>query len=83
LDLDILSFEGVSQDDTELTLPHPRIIERSFVLLPLLEIAPDFFLPNFGVLKTYLPQVAHQRIEKLPCRNCNCVEKAVSSQTAH
>ena len=83
LDLDILSFEGVSQDDTELTLPHPRIIERSFVLLPLLEIAPDFFLPNFGVLKTYLPQVAHQRIEKLPCRNCKCGEKAVSSQTAH
>lgn len=83
LDLDILSFEGVSQGDTELTLPHPRIIERSFVLLPLLEIAPDFFLPNFGELKTYLPQVAHQRIEKLPCHNCNCNEKSVSSQTAH
>ncbi len=83
LDLDILSFEGVSQNDTELTLPHPRIIERSFVLLPLLEIAPDFFLPNFGELKTYLPQVAHQRIEKLPCHNCNCIEKSVSSQTAH
>ena len=83
LDLDILSFEGVSQDDTQLTLPHPRIIERSFVLLPLLEIAPDFFLPNFGVLKAYLPQVAHQRIEKLSYRNCNCGGKAVSSQTAH
>ena len=83
LDLDILSFEGISQNDTELTLPHPRIIERSFVLLPLLEIAPDFFLPNFGELKDYLPQVAHQRIEKLPCRNCNCREKTVSSQTAH
>ena len=83
LDLDILSFEGISQNDIELTLPHPRIIERSFVLLPLLEIAPDLFLPNFGELKTYLPQVAQQRIEKLLCRNCNCGEKAVSGQTTH
>ena len=83
LDLDILSFEGVTQNETELILPHPRIIERSFVLLPLLEIAPDFFLPNLGELKAYLPKVAHQRIEKLPCRNCNCGEKDVYSQTAH
>ena len=83
LDLDILSFEGVSQDDSELTLPHPRIIERSFVLLPLLEIAPDFFLPKLGELKAYLPGVADQRIEKLPCRNCNCGEKDVYSQSSH
>ncbi len=72
LDLDILSYEGVTQSETKLILPHPKIIERSFVLLPLLEIAPDFFLPNFGELKAYLPKVAHQRIEKLPCRNCDC-----------
>ena len=83
LDLDILSFEGVTQNETELILPHPRIVERSFVLLPLLEIAPDFFLPNFGELKAYLPKVADQRIEKLTCRNCNCGEKAVYSQTTH
>lgn len=83
LDLDILSYEGVTQNETELMLPHPKIIERSFVLLPLLEIAPDFFLPNFGQLKAYLPKVAHQRIEKLPCRNCNCGEKDVYSQSAH
>ena len=83
IDLDILSFEGVSQTDTELTIPHPRIIERSFVLLPLLEIAPDFFLPNLGELKAYLPNVADQRIEKLSCRNCNCGEKQVYSQSAY
>jgi 2-amino-4-hydroxy-6-hydroxymethyldihydropteridine diphosphokinase len=83
LDLDILSFEGVSQEDSELTIPHPKITERSFVLLPLLEIAPDFFLPNWGELKAYLPQVADQRIEKLPCRNCNCGEKAVYSPSTH
>lgn len=83
LDLDILFYEGVTQNETELMLPHPKIIERSFVLLPLLEIAPDFFLPNFGQLKAYLPKVAHQRIEKLPCRNCNCGENDVYNQTAH
>jgi len=83
LDLDILSFEGVTQNETELILPHPRIIERSFVLLPLLEIAPNFFLPDLGELKTYLPNVAHQRIEKLPCRNCNCGEKDVYRPSAH
>lgn len=83
LGLDILSYEGVTQNETELMLPHPKIIERSFVLLPLLEIAPDFFLPNFGELKAYLPKVAHQRIEKLPCRNCDCGGNAIYSQTAH
>ena len=83
LDLDILSFEGVTQNETELILPHPRIIERSFVLLPLLEIAPDLFLPNWGELKAYLPKVANQRIEKLPCKNCNCGEKGVYNQSAH
>lgn len=83
LDLDILFYEGVTQSETELMLPHPKIVERSFVLLPLLEIAPNFFLPNFGELKAYLPKVAHQRIEKLPCRNCNCGENDVYSQTRH
>ncbi|MDP3621906.1 MAG: 2-amino-4-hydroxy-6-hydroxymethyldihydropteridine diphosphokinase [Polynucleobacter sp.] len=83
LDLDILFFEGVAQGDTELTLPHPRITERSFVLLPLLEIAPDFFLPEFGELKQYLPKVAHQRIEKLACRNCSCEEKPQYRPSAH
>jgi 2-amino-4-hydroxy-6-hydroxymethyldihydropteridine diphosphokinase len=83
LDLDILSFEGVTQNETELMLPHPRMIERSFVLLPLLEIAPNFFLPDLGELKTYLPNVADQRIEKLACRNCNCGEKDVYRPASH
>ena len=38
---------------------------------------------NWGELKAYLPNVADQRIEKLPCRNCNCGEKDVYSQSAH
>ena len=48
LDLDILYFEGVAQGDTELTLPHPRLHQRRFVLEPLAEIAPDLQVPSKG-----------------------------------
>ncbi len=41
IDIDILLFEGVESTDPDLELPHPRILERAFVLVPLLEIAPD------------------------------------------
>lgn len=41
MDLDILYYEGAALDTPELTLPHPRILERAFVLVPLAEIAPD------------------------------------------
>ena len=41
LDLDILIFGGASIHSPELTVPHPRMFERAFVLLPLAEIAPD------------------------------------------
>lgn len=38
LDIDILLYEGVESDDPELTLPHPRMWHRAFVLVPLAEI---------------------------------------------
>lgn len=40
LDLDLLLYDRLAQDDPVLTLPHPRMRERAFVLLPLAEIAP-------------------------------------------
>lgn len=40
LDLDLLLYGSLRQDDPQLTLPHPRMHERAFVLLPLAEIAP-------------------------------------------
>ena len=46
LDLDILSFGEVLMQETELTLPHPRMHQRAFVLKPLLEIAPNFIVPG-------------------------------------
>ena len=48
LDLDIIDFDGIRSDDPHLTLPHPRAHERSFVMLPLAEILPDFELGEHG-----------------------------------
>jgi 2-amino-4-hydroxy-6-hydroxymethyldihydropteridine diphosphokinase len=41
IDIDILTYDDVEQDDPALTLPHPRLLERAFVLVPLLDVAPD------------------------------------------
>lgn len=46
LDLDLLAYGDVVLDDAALTVPHPRLAERAFVLLPLLEIAPQLQLPG-------------------------------------
>lgn len=40
-DIDILAYDDVTMDTPNLTLPHPRLFERAFVLIPLAEIAPD------------------------------------------
>jgi 2-amino-4-hydroxy-6-hydroxymethyldihydropteridine diphosphokinase len=45
LDVDILLYDHVVLDDTELTVPHPRMREREFVLVPLAEIAPGLPVP--------------------------------------
>ena len=41
LDIDLIAYGDVSIDTPELTLPHPRLFERAFVLVPLAEIAPS------------------------------------------
>jgi 2-amino-4-hydroxy-6-hydroxymethyldihydropteridine diphosphokinase len=48
LDLDLLVVDDVILDTPELTLPHPRLHERAFVLVPLAEIAPELVLPGTG-----------------------------------
>jgi 2-amino-4-hydroxy-6-hydroxymethyldihydropteridine diphosphokinase len=48
LDLDILLYGEIVHDDAALTLPHPRMHERAFVLVPLAEIAPDAVIPGRG-----------------------------------
>lgn len=65
LDLDLLLYDDQVLDGPELTLPHPRLHLRAFVLVPLAEIAPDLALPGRGSVTAWLPAVANQRIEKL------------------
>lgn len=48
LDLDLLVYDAVRIADDRLTVPHPGIGERSFVLTPLAEIAPDWDVPGLG-----------------------------------
>ena len=59
LDLDLLHHGDVRMDTPTLTLPHPRLAERAFVLLPLAEIAPTWVTPE------QLAAVASQVIERL------------------
>jgi len=46
LDIDVLLIDDLISDDPELTVPHPRLAERAFVVLPLLDIDPDPVLPT-------------------------------------
>ena len=48
LDLDIIDYAHCRHSSDALTLPHPRAHERSFVMLPLAEIAPDYALGSYG-----------------------------------
>ena len=64
LDLDLLLHGDQACSSAELILPHPRMHERAFVLLPLLEIAPDVWIPGRGPAREALPAVAGQVIAR-------------------
>lgn len=57
LDLDLLAYGDAVIDDERLAVPHPRIAERAFVLLPLADIAPDTVLPGQGRVADLLTAV--------------------------
>ena len=65
MDLDLLLFEDEVRQSEFLTLPHPRMHERAFVLVPLCEISPEVVIPGKGLAKNYLKSVAEQGIERL------------------
>jgi 2-amino-4-hydroxy-6-hydroxymethyldihydropteridine diphosphokinase len=65
LDLDLIAYDDVSIARPELTLPHPRLFERAFVLVPLAEIAPDRVIGGRSVASA-LAGLSTEGIERLP-----------------
>jgi 2-amino-4-hydroxy-6-hydroxymethyldihydropteridine diphosphokinase len=64
IDLDMLLYDDRVINDERLTLPHPRMLERAFVLVPLAEIAPDRFIGGIRV-RDALARIDAQGVEKL------------------
>lgn len=65
LDLDILLFGTQQLQTAALTIPHPRLTQRAFVLIPLLQIAPSIDIPGMGPAQTFAPAVAGQAIREV------------------
>ncbi len=65
LDLDLIAYDDAVLDRPELTLPHPRLFERAFVLVPLAEIAPDRVIAGRTPAEA-LADISTAGIERLP-----------------
>ena len=65
LDLDLLLYEQQVINTEYLTVPHPRMTERAFVLIPLLQLDPFIEIPEKGAAHEFAPAVADQGIRKL------------------
>ena len=67
VDVDLLAYDDVVLDEPRLTLPHPRMFERAFVLVPLAEIVPDRIIAGLRI-RDALAKVDRSGIEKLAPR---------------
>jgi 2-amino-4-hydroxy-6-hydroxymethyldihydropteridine diphosphokinase len=65
LDLDLLLYDNAHFHEEGLSLPHPRMTERAFVLLPLLEVDPECVIPGRGCAADWLAQCADQSVAPL------------------
>jgi len=65
LDLDILLYDNVQLHEHGLTIPHPQMHRRAFVLFPLLEIAPDACIPAVGDVRSVIQNCHDQPLEML------------------
>ena len=66
LDCDLLLYDNITQHTAKLTLPHPRMHTRGFVLLPLFEIGPQLSIPNHGKIAQLITPNLSLGIKKLP-----------------
>jgi 2-amino-4-hydroxy-6-hydroxymethyldihydropteridine diphosphokinase len=65
IDLDLLLHGDRVVDEPDLTVPHPRMIDRAFVLLPLAELDPGCVVPGAGALSVLAGAVSAQPIERI------------------
>jgi 2-amino-4-hydroxy-6-hydroxymethyldihydropteridine diphosphokinase len=65
IDLDVLIYRDVTSEEADLTLPHPRIAERAFVLVPLADIAPDLVIRGRRV-SDWLALIDHADVVHFP-----------------
>ena len=66
LDLDVLLYDDLQHHEQGLTVPHPQMHKRAFVLQPLLDIAPDCVIPGVGAAAMARELCKDQRLEQLP-----------------
>jgi 2-amino-4-hydroxy-6-hydroxymethyldihydropteridine diphosphokinase len=64
IDIDILAYDDIALRDPDLTLPHPHLFERAFVLVPLAEIAPDRLISGIRI-RDALARIDISGIEKV------------------
>ena len=65
LDLDLLLYDELRIDEPQLQVPHPRMHERAFVLVPLLEVNPQVSIPGKGAAADWLSRIAGQPVHRL------------------
>ena len=65
LDLDVILYGNQVINDSHLTIPHPEMSRRLFVLKPLLEVSGDLYIPGFGSLSYLVSQAAPIDIQKI------------------
>ncbi|MBU4293026.1 MAG: 2-amino-4-hydroxy-6-hydroxymethyldihydropteridine diphosphokinase [Actinobacteria bacterium] len=67
IDVDILTFDELKIDSDLLALPHPKIFERNFVLIPLSEISPDFMIKDKNILDYISERNFKEKVVKIKC----------------
>jgi len=67
IDIDLIAYDDVALEDPDLTLPHPQLFTRAFVLVPLTEIAPERLIAGRRV-RDALAQLDTSGVEKLAAR---------------
>jgi len=67
IDIDILIFDELKIDSDLLALPHPKIFERNFVLVPLAEVSPDFMIKDKNILDYISQRKFKEKVIKIKC----------------